>query len=288
MIDPHAFLKYNGLFGDNNVSLPDFINSEALALRSKTYNWLIEEHLHTNLFQVFFISKGQGEMSSEGKSFELKAPCLITVPSNELHGFKFHPKIQGNVVTLSESYLESILENHQNILRIIQRLMVYQLEFKTDTVEEIATLNERITTEIGEPEQYALQPLLQLLFIAIYRLNQTIHMEQTTAKNPYLKIFNDYHKLIRKSIKNSRSVSDCANELGITTVHLNRVCKAVVNKSALKIIHEKLIEESKKYLLNTDYSVSEISYKLDFNDPAHFTKLFKKYVGVAPSEFRKN
>jgi AraC family transcriptional activator of pobA len=70
-------------------------------------------------------------------------------------------------------------------------------------------------------------------------------------------------------------------------MHLNRVCKIVVDKSPLQILHELVVAEAKKYLLNTSYSISEISYFLNFNDPAYFTRLFKKNVGVSPSDFRK-
>ena len=43
----------------------------------------------------------------------------------------------------------------------------------------------------------------------------------------------------------------------------------------------------KNTLLNTSYSVSEIAYFLNFSDPAYFSRLFKKVVGVPPGEFRK-
>ncbi|OYU64787.1 MAG: hypothetical protein CFE22_16905 [Cytophagaceae bacterium BCCC1] len=96
-----------------------------------------------------------------------------------------------------------------------------------------------------------------------------------------------FQKSIRQDYSENKTISQYAKEIGITTMHLNRVCKSVINKSPIQIIHDQLISEAKKYLLNTSYSISEISYFLNFNDPAYFTRLFKKNVGVSPSNFRK-
>jgi AraC family transcriptional regulator, transcriptional activator of pobA len=70
-------------------------------------------------------------------------------------------------------------------------------------------------------------------------------------------------------------------------VHLNRICQNVVGKSALQVVQEYLIEESKKYLEYTSHSVSEIAYLLKFEYPNYFAKLFKKQTGISPTEYRE-
>jgi AraC-like DNA-binding protein len=47
-----------------------------------------------------------------------------------------------------------------------------------------------------------------------------------------------------------------------------------------------LILEAKTYLLHTALSIAEIGYKLDFTDPSHFNRFFKKYSGATPAVFR--
>ena len=41
-------------------------------------------------------------------------------------------------------------------------------------------------------------------------------------------------------------------------------------------------------LISLDLNISEISYRLNFNDNSYFTKFFKKYTGLLPEEFRKS
>jgi YesN/AraC family two-component response regulator len=49
---------------------------------------------------------------------------------------------------------------------------------------------------------------------------------------------------------------------------------------------DRLMQEARKLLLSTDLSVSEISYKLNYDDNSYFNKVFKKETGLTPKRFR--
>ena len=84
-----------------------------------------------------------------------------------------------------------------------------------------------------------------------------------------------------------KSIKQYARELNITSVHLNRICQATVGKPALQIVHDFLVLEAEKFLKHTDMHVSEIAYQLNFEDPAYFSRFFKKYTGASPKQFRE-
>ena len=48
------------------------------------------------------------------------------------------------------------------------------------------------------------------------------------------------------------------------------------------------MKEAKELLFETDLKVNEISAKVGYDNEKHFMKSFKAYVGVSPSEYRKN
>ncbi len=60
----------------------------------------------------------------------------------------------------------------------------------------------------------------------------------------------------------------------------------MVNKNALQLIHERVLLEAKRNLIYTVQSVSQISYGLGFNDPAYFSRFFKRLTGQPPKAFR--
>ena len=86
----------------------------------------------------------------------------------------------------------------------------------------------------------------------------------------------------------TKNVGDYAEELNITPNHLTTILKRLTGKSAKDIIHERLLMESKSMLKYSGLDISEISYRLNFLEPTHFTRFFKKLSGTTPNEFRKS
>jgi len=62
--------------------------------------------------------------------------------------------------------------------------------------------------------------------------------------------------------------------------------KKETGTSAQEYIHVKLIDVAKEKIFDTIKSVSEVAYELGFKYPAHFTRLFKQWVGKTPNEYR--
>ncbi len=46
--------------------------------------------------------------------------------------------------------------------------------------------------------------------------------------------------------------------------------------------------EARRSLAYTRMTVSEVAYSLGFTDPAHFSRLFRKNMGLSPNAFRQN
>lgn len=68
---------------------------------------------------------------------------------------------------------------------------------------------------------------------------------------------------------------------------LNRAVKEVTGKTTTLIIGERILQEAKIMLKQSDLSISEISYMLGFSEASHFNKFFKNAVGETPSLFRE-
>jgi AraC-like DNA-binding protein len=56
----------------------------------------------------------------------------------------------------------------------------------------------------------------------------------------------------------------------------------------LELIHLHVISEAKNLLVEGERSVAEIAYKLGFENPPYFSRLFKKEVGMSPKEFKSH
>lgn len=84
-----------------------------------------------------------------------------------------------------------------------------------------------------------------------------------------------------------RSPSKFADTLGVHVNSLNRAVRHMTGKTTGKYISEKLTEEAIILLRHTNWNISEISYRLGFEDPSHFNHFLKDNTKQAPSSFRR-
>lgn len=83
-----------------------------------------------------------------------------------------------------------------------------------------------------------------------------------------------------------RSARDFAEQLSVHVNHLNRAIRLTTGKTTTEHIFERLASEAKALLKHTNWNISEISYCLGFEEPAHFNHFFKKQTNLTPSAFR--
>ncbi len=100
------------------------------------------------------------------------------------------------------------------------------------------------------------------------------------------KILNEYFSSEEPLETGLPSVSYCADKLYISPNYLGDLLKKETGKSAQEHIQLKLIDTAKEKIFDGEKSISEIAYELGFKHPQHFTRMFKKQVGVSPLEYR--
>jgi len=92
---------------------------------------------------------------------------------------------------------------------------------------------------------------------------------------------------INKNISdNNLNVENLADELLLSRSKLYRKIKALTGLTANEFIRNVRLEKSKEILENSEFSISEICYKVGFSSPSYFTKCFKLQYGVLPKEIR--
>ncbi len=67
---------------------------------------------------------------------------------------------------------------------------------------------------------------------------------------------------------------------------LNRLCLRLGGKTAFDMAQHRLILEARRRLIYVPASVASIAYELGFQDPAYFSRVFKRHTGMTPKQFR--
>lgn len=77
-----------------------------------------------------------------------------------------------------------------------------------------------------------------------------------------------------------------AHSFDMSVRSFNRRFKAATGETPLQYLHNLRIRNAKELLQTSNLSIGEIAYRVGYQDLAHFTRLFRRILGVTPSQYR--
>jgi len=131
-----------------------------------------------------------------------------------------------------------------------------------------------------------LQMLLKRLIIICTRLAKEQHIVKK-LDNDQIDIIRKFNVLVDTYFREKRKVSDYADMLFKSPKTLSNLFAIYNQKSPQQIIMERMVLEAKRLMNFTDQQNQEIAYNLGFNDPAHFSRFFKKMTNLTPTQYRE-
>ena len=81
------------------------------------------------------------------------------------------------------------------------------------------------------------------------------------------------------------STEDFAREIGISRSNLHRKLQALTNQPTHEFLRSLRLKRAAQLLIKSAASVAEVAYAVGFNNPSHFSKIFREQFGQSPSEF---
>jgi AraC family transcriptional regulator, transcriptional activator of pobA len=177
------------------------------------------------------------------------------------------------------------LDAHRPLVRLTKK------EF-----EELAEFIKMISSEFFSGSTYRFDIISALLSAYLLKLkekyitsgeknfNSKTKKDALIAKHPYVRQF---ILLIDKNFDQHLSVQEYAEKLNISPNYLNALCKQELGKTAVGLVHERILLEAKRLLYSTMLTAKEISSELNFEDTAYFNRFFKKHTGQTPLFFRQ-
>jgi two-component system response regulator YesN len=92
---------------------------------------------------------------------------------------------------------------------------------------------------------------------------------------------------IENNLSKEVSLEEVAYFLGLNASYFSQLFKQTTNETFVQYRIKRRMEKAKKLLEIPHYRITDISYEIGYADHPHFTKTFKKYAGISPSEYRK-
>lgn len=241
-----------------------------------------EPHKHNNYFEIIYLSKGSGTHAIDYTKYKVQPPVIFFVRKEQVHYWDLRTVPEGYVLILKKGFIDKSLDVE------LKALLTKVSSFSSLQVKDTSTINQlfQLLTKENDTTNENRFPVVEGLLKTL--LAKILEVAKPLINNVKVKadIFQSFMELLSQNKEIKNNVAYYAGLLNTTPQNLNAVCRKAVNQSTAEVLAEHIISEAKRLLIYTDNTVSEISFALDFNDPSHFVKYFKRYTGYTPQTFR--
>ncbi|MFD2215042.1 response regulator [Metabacillus endolithicus] len=93
--------------------------------------------------------------------------------------------------------------------------------------------------------------------------------------------------LAQKMIDQPLTAGEIARKVNMSSSYFSQCFKDIIGQTYTDYLREIRMERAKEYLRNSTKTIQWISEKVGYNDEKYFSRLFRDYVGVLPSEYRR-
>lgn len=245
--------------------------------KGTNYNFSGEKHSY---WELTYVDKGELLTTIDGVSYHLKQGDLIFYAPMQFHTQSTFEKISSSYLTINFK----MNFNHADLLCN----KIFSL--KRDSYFIVTKLIEELSNDNLYSNDLSLCYLKQLI-IQMLRLNNshfhskpTTHMQQTYENE----LLNDILLYIDNNIYEKISVSTLCEHFCISTSMLHSLFRKNMNNTAKNYINELKLSKSKELIRNSTHTLSEISEMLGFSSIHYFSKKFKSYFNISPTEYSKS
>lgn len=268
----------------------------------KNYNRQV--HAHDNL-QLCYIAAGscthwiQGKQAAVVKGdFFAVPPFLehqITPRDNmdfTMYQIDFIPYLINEKMRELSSMDDFVDFAYLQPLVTVEEEILPKLQFTPEKQRQVESLIDSMREELQSREDgYRLSvkaDLLKLLVIAGREYRQ-----YRKGNKPYKTI--SYHRqafykaitYIEQHYAEDLRLEDMAVIAHMAPSYFSSLFKLIKGATFIEYLNDLRIHQAMELLLTTDTSITEIGFKVGYNNIGHFNKMFKKVTGITPSEYRK-
>ena len=259
----------------------------------KNYKFRGESH---DFWEIMYSDKGHVKITSGEKEFMLEQGEMVFLPPEIYHNICSDGEHAANVFIISfdtssaamRYFEDKVICIPDNLKTLISQIIT---EGRSAFVlpmpdPEVRKLIPKENADLGSQQLIRLN--LEHLLIMLLRYgqqNDSAHQLFTSKSKYDDHIAAQVKKLLEDNIFEKITVPQISEQLHYGKTHLSSAFKKVYKRSMIDYYTYIKVEESKRLIREHNQTIAEISASLRFDTPQYFSKRFKQYVGMSPSEY---
>ncbi len=251
-------------------------------------------------YKALLITKGTGVFTMGLNTYYIDEPTLLFIHPNDIISWKNLSEESGGFYVL---FKKSFISKHLQLKAIIDKYGLFSDKSKSVirlTESEVPRISqyfekmqEEEQDETSEFREDSMQAFLQLLMVESMKVARFPKPDEVTEDYSNIHQFFDLLERETSGINYAnpiriKTAKEFANDLQMHPNYLNAVLKKHTGQNASTHIRNRILDEAKALLVQTDWSLQDISYSVGFAEQPNFSQFFKKNTGFTPAEFRRS
>ncbi len=248
-------------------------------------------HRH-DFYTILLVKNAQGRHIIDYVEYPITPGTVFLLNPGQIHQIIIESEPSGDIIMFNDEFL------HFNFIRaeFISNLGLFSLgttvpplQIEAEAMEKIMNYSNEIKTAFTGSNPYRFDIISSYLKLFLIECSQfAVHSkeENPQAIESGRAIVKAFKELLEQNFAQWHRVNTYARQLNITPDYLNNVIKSSIGKSAKELITQRIVLEAKRLGLHSALSSKEIAFSLGFDDPSHFSKLFKNETGQSFTEFK--
>ena len=271
--------------------LQDFYSNDLKSHLNKNKDLVYRPHKH-NFYLCILFTVGSGVHEIDFNAYTVEPGSVFFLKPGQTHSWKFDNEPEGYIFFHTKDFYELSFSN-----RLLNQFPFYFSQKNTPSLVLSKSQLIGLQTRFKElnHEYYQKLPyqeikitsIINTIYIDLARCYISLKPVEVQSSLRYIETLWLLEKEIESSYLIEKSAKFYANQLNVSSKHLNRIVKATLDKTTTELITERVLLEAKRLIVHSNNTLSTVSEILGFEDYAYFSKVFKAKTKMTPLAFKK-
>lgn len=284
-----------GFLGQKLISLPStIINNIKTNKITKSFYvsdlgyYPMANHHHrfrkhgANQYIFIYCTKGKGEIRLNNVTTKITPNQFFIIPKNTKHEYKADEKnpwsiywlhFKGNLAPeLYKRYSATHISNYKSVSFSADKIALFEKIFRLFS-----------SNYLENHIEYA--NLLSLNFISAFIYHDFESGKDLSYSDTLVDLIKDF---LLNNLDKNYTLDDLAEKFNYSKSYLHTKFKEKTGYPVLVFFNLKKIQKACEYLNYTDLSIKQISFKIGFDDPLYFSRVFKNFMGKSPRNYKQS
>ena len=261
-----------------------FLHVETVMERRSLHFGRVAPHKHPLMGQITYWFKGAGRYRIEDRTWNFSAPAISFVPSNVVHGFEVDEQSDAIVVSISDDLLRAMAS--QVDLSLAAPVLLSG-EADAPGFSRIGTLLSMVMDEYRGGAGASERIMAGLIGVVLSLMARLGGNAGFAAAEPVVALGLELRRAIDRHYRDDWPVGRYVETLATTPHLLDKAARIVFGQTVKDMVLERRLLEAKRLLRFTIRPMEDIGREIGFEDPAYFSRFFRKRTGSSPTDWRR-